>query len=98
MDNPAHVALVDAHAEGDGGTDDLHVVLLELLLRLVALRLCESCVIGCHADALFLEHGGHCLGVLAAEAVDDAWLRGTCLDEVEDEALLLGCGVASFDA
>ena len=38
VNHPAHVALVDAHAEGDGGHDHLQVVLQKGFLRLAALR------------------------------------------------------------
>ena len=36
MDDPSYVALVDAHAKSDGGTDHKKVILFESLLCLVA--------------------------------------------------------------
>ena len=98
VDDPAHIALVDTHSESDGGTHYLQIVLLEALLRLVALCLRQACVIGSGADAVLLQFLGQAFGILATQAVDDASLGGTRHDEVAYEGLLVFGGVASLHA
>ncbi len=50
MDDEADVRLIDAHAEGDGGADDLDLVAQEALLVFRALLGGEPGVVGTRAD------------------------------------------------
>jgi hypothetical protein len=63
MDDEADVGFVDAHAEGDGGADDLDLVAQEKLLVLRALPGGEAGVIGPGADFV----GGQFFGELSAD-------------------------------
>ena len=82
MDDPAHIALVDAHAEGNGGTDHEQLVVLEQLLCLIALQVGETSVVSSCLDAFFAQICRHLLRSLSAQAIDDAGFEGTGLDEV----------------
>ena len=65
MDDVADVGFVDAHAEGDGGADDLGFVADEGLLVFGALGGIEAGVVGDGVDALGLEGGSHGFGGFA---------------------------------
>ena len=97
MNHPADVALVNAHAEGDGGTDHQQVVVLELLLGLVALLVGQASVVGECVDALGSQCACHLLCCLPAQAVDDARIVRTGLDEVQDVVHLLSITEAALD-
>ncbi len=77
----AHVALVDAHAEGDGGDHDEDVVAGEGVLDAAALVGGQAGVVGGGRHAGRRELAGHFFGALAAEAVDDAGLAGAPVEE-----------------
>ena len=97
MDNPADIALVDAHTKGDSGTNHLDVVLFEHLLSLVALILCESCMVNGCFDTMLLQVLSHFLRILPAQTIDDAAIQGACLDEVQDILVFLLGGIATLD-
>ena len=88
VDDIAHVALVDAHAEGDGGAHHLHVVVDEVALHLLLLLDAHAGMKGLGVDAQAAEFGGHLLGVLAAQAIDDAALVAVQVDELDNLAEL----------
>ena len=92
MNHPAHVALVDAHSEGDGSAYHLYLVHLETLLHRGSLLGRESGMIGFGIDAMRLERLCHHLRVLAREAVDDACFFRATGDEMVDELQLLLLG------
>ena len=46
VDDETHIGLVDAHAEGDGGHDDVHVLHEEFVLVLGADLVVQSGVVG----------------------------------------------------
>ena len=85
VEDGADVGLVDAHAEGDGGDDDLELAGLEVALDALADAGLEAGVVGGGAAS---EHGGELLGGLARGGVDDggavlglargAWRRTRC--------------------
>ena len=77
----AHVALVDAHAEGDGGDHDQDVVAGEGVLHAAALVRGQAGVVGGGRHAGRREPAGHFFGAFAAEAVDDAGLARTPVEE-----------------
>ena len=54
MNHPSHVALVDAHSEGDGSAYYLYLVHLETLLHRGTLLGGESGMIGFGIDAMRL--------------------------------------------
>ena len=97
MDDPSHVALVDAHTEGDGGTDHLNGVLLEQLLCLVTFSLVQSGMIDTRLDTVSLQELRHFLRILSAKTIDDATARWTRFDEIQDILFLFFCRVASLD-
>ena len=72
MGDEAHVGLVDAHAEGDGG-DHHHAVLAQeaVLVRCAHLGV-QAGVVGQRVDALPASQLGGLLDPLARLAVDDA--------------------------
>ena len=71
MNDVADVGFVDAHAEGDGGTDDLRLIAKEGVLVASALRRIEAGVVGDGGKSLSPQGGGECLGAFAGLAVDD---------------------------
>ena len=84
MHDKAHVGLVDAHAKGDRGHDDLHIVADEQLLVLLARR---------HPPArrdrdapnspCVARIGGQLVHLLAREAVDDPGLVRETLQKLQ---------------
>ena len=55
MNHKTHIAFVDSHTKGDCGTDDLHTVVLEIVLHLVTLRIRHSCMIHTHGETVLLQ-------------------------------------------
>ena len=76
----AHVALVDTHAEGDGGHDDIHLLHEELVLVLGPHLVVKSGMVGEGFDAVDDQQLRQVFHLLAREAVDDAALAGIFLD------------------
>jgi hypothetical protein len=67
----AHVRLIDAHAEGDGGDDDDALAAQELGLVGAAHVGRQAGMIGQRVEALALQEGRGVVHLLAREAVDD---------------------------
>lgn len=77
----AHVRLVDAHAEGDGGGHHHPVLLQEPVLVRHPRRLVEAGMVGQGVEPVLPEGLGQLLGALARRAVDDPALRAPVLQE-----------------
>ena len=94
----AHVGLVDAHAEGDGGDDDVDLVAREGVLYARALVRRQAGVVGGGAARRPAAAVGDLLDALAREAVDDAGLalvlRGRNGEQLLQRLALLDHGVA----
>ena len=90
----AHVGLVDAHAERDGGHHHDPVLAQETVLVAPAHRGVEPGVVGQRRDAFRFEPGRGLVDLLARLAIDDA---GLALVLVVDEAQQLGARVVFFD-
>ena len=90
----AHIRLVDAHAEGDGGHDDHAVLALEGSLHVAAFGSLQAGMVGTGMKALLLQEGRHLLGAVARRAVDDARFP---LVAITDEAQQLLVAVALLD-
>ena len=82
MRNEAHVWLVDAHAEGDGGDHDHRLAALEARLVGLARGLVHAGVIGERVVSLIAQPGGGLLGPALRQAVDDAALALVALQEI----------------
>ena len=82
VDDVADVGFVDAHAEGDGGADDLGLVAEEGVLVFRAFHLVEPGVIGDGGKSLRAQRGGERLGAFARLAIDDAGVVGPGAGEV----------------
>jgi hypothetical protein len=80
----ADVGFVDAHAEGDGGDDDVDVVPVEGFLVPGPLQVPEAGVVGEGLDAVAGEEGGGRFHVFSGGAVDDAGFPGVLFQEGED--------------
>ena len=80
----AHVALVDAHAEGDRGDDHRDLVPREGVLDAPPLVRRQAGVVGGGVHAVGAELAGDLLGALAREAVDDAGLAGVAGEELRE--------------
>ena len=72
MGDEAHVRLVDAHAEGDGGADDDPVLAQKTRLVPPANLGGQAGMVGQGREPLFPEEGRRALHLLARQAVDDA--------------------------
>ena len=76
MGHEAHVRLVDAHAESDGGDDDEGLSSGEPLLGLVRVCAGKPGMVGQRPRSPPVEPGGDLVDPFAAAAVDDAGLVG----------------------
>ena len=84
MDDQADVGFVDAHAESDGGHDDVRFVTDEGFLIVFALVVGEACVVRDGADPFGLEHfsgGGY---AFAAGPVDDGGFAGAAFEQGQE--------------
>ncbi len=82
--NEAHVGLVDAHAEGDGG-DDHHAVFIDEAILIGLTQACvEPGVIGQREDAGLVQCSSGVLDLGTRQAIDHAGLAGM---PVADESL-----------
>src|SRR5262249_53738188 len=84
VDDVADVGLVDAHAEGHGGHDDVAVVAAEGILGAGARPGLHAGVIGQRPHAVVAQELGHRLHRLARQAIDDAALPAPRLHEAQD--------------
>ena len=82
VDDVADVRLVDAHAEGDGGADDLRLVPQEGVLIPRTLVGIEAGMIGDGGKSLRPQRGGEGFSAFAGLAVNDPGLAGTRVGEV----------------
>ena len=89
VDDKTDIRLVDAHAEGDGGHDDVHLFREELVLVLRPGLGIQAGVIGKGADAVDAQQLCHFLHLFPAEAIDDARLAGVLADKADDVFLRL---------
>ena len=87
VDDEAHVRLVDAHAEGVRRDDRLHVVVEEVVLRLRALFVAESRMVGTHSEFFLLQEAAQGVRLLARRTVDDAGFFAMRAQVVRDEVL-----------
>ena len=79
VNDKAHIRFVDAHAERDGGNDDLHVVTDEGLLIFTPLGIFKSRVIRTNRISARSQIRGKFIDLFARETIDDAGPgRGIC--------------------
>ena len=93
VEDESHVGLVDAHAEGYGGHDDIDALHEEVVLGLRARGAVEAGMIGRRLDVVGLELGRQFFYRLARETVDDTALARVLLDKEHNLLVdLLGLG------
>ena len=91
MGDKAHVGLVDAHAEGDGGHHHHAFFAQEAILVGLAQPGVQAGMVGQGGDALRLQPLGDLFHALAALAVDDAGVASVLgLDEAQQLAARVG--------
>src|SRR5579871_6212264 len=73
MKDEAHVRLVDTHAKGDGGHDDLDAILHKRYLDTIAIACRQTGVIKGAGYASLRQGCRDLLGMLPRGRVDDAW-------------------------
>ena len=91
VEDGANVGLVDAHAEGDGGYDDVELAGLELALDALTGGCFEAGVVGGSGEQL-VELEGEVVGCLAGWGVDDGGARCGNGQELRDEFCALRLG------
>src|SRR5438477_10054245 len=84
VDDESHIRLVDAHAEGNGGDDDLNLVLDEEVLSSLAFLRIETGVVCTRNHALPDQGLFELFSAVAGHAVDDAALASILGDDRED--------------
>ena len=84
VDDKAHVGFVDAHAESDGGHDDIHLLGEEFVLVFGSHFAVQSRVVGQGFDAVDDQQLGQVFHFLACQTIDDAALVGILLDEADN--------------
>ena len=81
VNDETHIGLVDAHAESDGGNDDIHFFHQEFVLVLGTHFVVQSRMVGKGFDSVELQQLGQLLHAFAGEAVDDAAFAFVLSDE-----------------
>ena len=66
-----HVGLVDAHAEGAGGDDDVNPILKEIIQSDPTQQLAQTGVVGSRPVPRFTQGAGNCLGAPSGGGVHD---------------------------
>ena len=89
VDHAAHVAAIDAHAERDGGDDDVEPLLGERFLRTASLRRVHAGVVVRRLESLPRQPACQLLGLAPAQAVDDGGLIVVAAQHLEH----LLCGI-----
>ena len=84
VNHEAHVRLVNAHAEGDGGHNHVHLFLQEGVLVVGPRGGIHARMIGQGPDVVGHEQFGQLLDLLAAQAINDTRLAGILLDIFDD--------------
>ena len=74
MDNPSYIALIDAHAESNSGTDDTDTVIDKSLLYLLPFVRQHPCMIGSSRMPHEAEHSSHLISCITTQTVDNAAL------------------------
>ena len=93
MDHKPHIWLINSHAEGNGGHDDIQTFHNEIILSLSPHLRFHPCMIGTCIDIVSPQHLGQLLHLLSAQAIDDAALALLLKDEAYDVLLhILGLG------
>ncbi len=72
MEHEPDIGLVDAHAKGDGGHHDPHVIPDEFGLETVPVRIIKPRMIGPHGKAPLCQLAGQGFHLFSGQAVDDA--------------------------
>lgn len=91
MYDKAYVGFVDAHAEGDGGDDDVDFFFEEGVLVVAAGLGVHAGVVGAGFDVVGFEDGGELFYFFAGQAVDYAALAGVVFDEFYDVLVDVVC-------
>ncbi len=89
VDDGADVGFVYAHAEGDGGDDDLELAGLEAMLDALADGGLQTGVVG---GGLASQHGGELFGGFAGGGVDDGGTVLGAAEEIGGELVAAGLG------
>ena len=87
VDHITHVGLVDTHTEGDRRHDHVDTLHQEIVLIVRACLCIHTRMVGKRLDAVCDQQLRQLLDLLAAEAVDNAALARTLLDETYDVAV-----------
>ena len=87
VDDEPHVGSIDAHAEGDGGDDDVGVLVEERVLIPAALVVGKPGVVRPGADAGLGQPRRQRIDLTPRRAVDDARLAAVTREDVEQLAL-----------
>ncbi len=90
VQDEADVGAVDAHAESDGGHDQVAFLLRRTLLARPAFLGRQAGVIGPALDALGLQDRADVVHVLAAQAIDDARLARVAFEHFVDLGVEIG--------
>ena len=101
VQHEAHIGLVDAHAEGDGGHHDQALLMLEAALIFFPRLHLHAGVVGQGGEAVGVEGGGDVVRLALGEAIDDAALAPTGVEEAQHllrRAGLLGGAIADVGA
>ena len=83
MDDETHVGLVDTHAEGDGGNDDVDLFHEELVLILGTRLGVEASMVRQSFYSVDNQQFRKVLHTLTGKAVDDATFAAILLDELD---------------
>ena len=97
MDDETHVRTIDAHAESDGGHDDVGVLVEEGILVAAALGVGEAGVVGLGANAGLDQPRCQRIDFAPRGAVDDARLAAAAGHHVQNLPLQAGARQHAID-
>src|SRR2546429_519558 len=84
VNNETNIRLVNAHAEGNGGADDLYIFHQELILCGRTNRCLEAGMIRKRTNAVYAERGSNLFYFLPAQAINNSALTLVLPDEFDD--------------
>ena len=95
MDNITHIRFVNTHTKSNGSYNHINFFHQEIILVLCSCSRIHSGMIGTGIDSVCLQDFSKFLHFLPAQAIDNAWLFGIVLNELDDVPVYI-CSLGAY--